>query len=107
MTNLTPIEATIQHKIFTIRNVQVMLDRDLAELYGIENRALKQAVKRNLGRFPEDFMFELNQEEVNLLVSQSVIPSKQHLGGAMPFVFTEQGVSVLSVDSAVLLEVLS
>jgi len=96
MSSLTPIEATIQHKIFTIRNVQVMLDRDLAELYGIENRALKQAVKRNLGRFPEDFMFELNQEEVNLLVSQSVIPSKQHLGGAMPFVFTEQGVASLS-----------
>ena len=96
---------TIQNKIYTVRGVQVMLDRDLAALYGVETRALKQAVKRNIERFPEDFMFELIDSEINLMVSQSVIPSKKHLGGAKPFVFTEQGVStlssVLSSDTAI------
>jgi len=70
--------------------VPVMLDRDLAELYEIETRTLKQAVKRNIDRFPADFMLELNDTNIDLLVSQSVIPSKKHLGGAVPFVFTEQ-----------------
>ena len=87
---------TIQSKIYTIRGVQVMVDRDLAELYNVETRALKQAVKRNIERFPEDFMFELTDFEIDYMVSQSVIPSKKHLGGAKPFVFTEQGVSTLS-----------
>jgi hypothetical protein len=86
----------IETRIFTIRGVQVMLDRHLAELYEVETRALKQAVKRNLARFPADFMFELTENEVESLVSQSVIPSKKQLGGAKPFVFTEQGVSSLS-----------
>jgi hypothetical protein len=86
----------IEKRIFTIRGVQVMLDRDLAELYEVETRALKQAVKRNIARFPADFMFELTENEVESLVSQSVIPSKKQLGGAKPFVFTEQGVSSLS-----------
>jgi hypothetical protein len=86
----------IENRIFTIRGVQVMFDRDLAELYEVETRVLKQAVKRNLTRFPADFMFELTENEVELLVSQSVIPSKKQLGGAKPFVFTEQGVSSLS-----------
>jgi len=86
----------IKNRIFTIRNVQVMIDRDLAELYGVETRALKQAVKRNLLRFPEDFMFEITPDEVEILVSQSVIASKKQLGGALPFAFTEQGVASLS-----------
>ncbi len=86
----------IEGKIHLIRGMQVMLDRDLAELYETETRTLKQAVKRNIDRFPADFMFELNDTDIHLLVSQSVIPSKKHLGGAMPFVFTEQGVSMLS-----------
>lgn len=97
MHNIVPIETqSIQNKIYTIRDTQVMLDRDLAELYAVETRALKQAVKRNIERFPEDFMFELTDFEIDYLVSQSVIPSKKHLGGAKPFVFTEQGVSTLS-----------
>lgn len=87
---------TIQNKIHTIRGVEVMIDRDLAELYDVETRALKQAVKRNIERFPEDFMFELTDFEIDYMVSQSVIPSKKHLGGAKPFVFIEQGVSTLS-----------
>ncbi len=86
----------IQSKIYTIRGMQVMLDRDLAALYGVETRALKQAVKRNIKRFPADFMFELTNIEVNSMVSQSVIPSKKYFGGAKPFAFTEQGVSSLS-----------
>jgi hypothetical protein len=86
----------IEKHIFTLRGVQVMLDRDLAELYAVENRALKQAVKRNKARFPEDFIFELRDEEIESLVSQSVIPSLRHLGGARPFAFTEQGVASLS-----------
>ena len=86
----------IKSKIFTMRNVQVILDKDLAELYQVETRALKQAVKRNNNRFPSDFMFVLNSKEINLLVSQSVIPSKKYFGGASPYVFTEQGVANLS-----------
>lgn len=95
MNELT-IQQNIEHKIFTIRGVQVMIDRDLAELYGVETRALKQAVKRNIGRFPPDFMFELDDMEIESMVSQSVIPSKKHLGGAKPYAFTEQGVASLS-----------
>jgi len=86
----------MQNIIFTIRGFQVILDRDLAPFYGLENRALKQAVKRNPARFPDDFMFELNDNEIELLVSQNVIPSKKQLGGARPFAFTEQGVASLS-----------
>jgi len=89
-------EQQIQNKIYPFRNQQVMLDKDLAELYGVETRALKQAVKRNINRFPIDFMFELTEEEINSMVSQNVIPSKKYLGGAKPYVFTEQGVAQLS-----------
>ena len=73
-----------------------MPDFDLANLYEIETRVLKQAVKRNLNRFPNDFMFILSEEEINQMVSQSVIPSKSYFGGSMPFAFTEQGVAMLS-----------
>ena len=72
------------------------MDRDLAQLYNVETRSLKQAVKRNIKRFPNDFMFELNRMEIESLVSQNVIPAKKVLGGAKPFVFTEQGVANLS-----------
>lgn len=86
----------IQNKIYEIRGQRVMLDFDLAEMYDVETRALKQAIKRNIDRFPDDFMFELNDKEIENLVSQSVIPSKSKLGGAKPFAFTEQGVAMLS-----------
>lgn len=88
--------AVIQNKIFEIRGFKVMLDFDLAQLYNTETRTLKQAVKRNIHRFPDDFMFVLSEIEVNTLVSQSVIPSKSNLGGALPFAFTEQGIAMLS-----------
>jgi hypothetical protein len=88
--------AEIVERIFYIRGQKVMLDFDLAEMYGVETRSLKQAVKRNLDRFPKDFMFLLNSNEATKLVSQNVIPSRSFLGGAKPMVFTEQGVSMLS-----------
>jgi hypothetical protein len=87
---------TIQKKIYEVRGYKVMFDFDLAELYEVETRVLKQAVKRNLDLFPEDFMFILKKKEINLMVSQIVIPSKSHFGGAFPFVFTEQGVTMLA-----------
>ena len=90
----------IQNKIFEVRSCRVMLDYHLAELYQVETRALKQAVKRNIERFPGDFMFVLTQEEANLLlsigVSQNVIPPDYNFGVAMPMAFTEQGVAMLS-----------
>jgi hypothetical protein len=86
----------IEARIFTVRGLQVMLDRDLAELYGVETRVLKQAVNRNIIRFPSHFMCELSESEIESLVSQSVIPSKSHLGGSKPYAFTEQGVAMLS-----------
>ncbi|WP_368235525.1 ORF6N domain-containing protein [Bacteroides caccae] len=90
----------IQNKIFEVRSCRVMLDYHLAELYQVETRALKQAVKRNIERFPSDFMFVLTQEEANLLlsigVSQNMIPPDYNFGVAMPMAFTEQGVAMLS-----------
>ena len=90
----------IQNKIFEVRGCRVMLDYHLAELYQVETRALKQAVKRNIERFPGDFMFVLTQEEANLLLSIGVshfgIPPAYNFGVAMPMAFTEQGVAMLS-----------
>ena len=86
----------IKRSILEIRGNKVMLDMDLATIYEVETRVLKQAVRRNLDRFPEDFMFELTIEEMNNLVSQFVIPTLNHFGGAKPFAFTEQGVAMLS-----------
>ncbi|MDR2085357.1 MAG: ORF6N domain-containing protein [Bacteroidales bacterium] len=90
----------IQNKIFEVRGYRVMLDFQLAELYQVETRALKQAVKRNMDKFPSDFMFELTREEsdmiVNIGVSQNVIPSGYNVGVSLIMVFTEQGVAMLS-----------
>lgn len=86
----------IKTKIHIIRDEPVMLDFDLAEMYAVETRVLKQAVRRNKERFPEDFMFACNEPEIENMVSQNVIPSKGQLGGAKPFAFTEQGVAMLS-----------
>lgn len=89
----------IQSKIYEIRGQKVMLDFDLAEMYEVETRVLKQAVRRNLNRFPIDFMFELTKEELNSLRSQIVTLKKTARGQHqkyLPFAFTEQGVSMLS-----------
>lgn len=87
----------IEQRIFNIRGQKVMLDSDLAELYKVETRTLIQAVKRNINRFPSDFMFQLNYQEVASLRSQ-IVTSKSGRGGRryMPYVFTEQGVAMLS-----------
>jgi len=89
-------EESIASQIHFIRGEKIILDFDLAVLYEVETRALKQAVKRNKKRFPKDFMFELTTTEIDRMVSQSVIPSKSYFGGAKPFAFTEQGIAMLS-----------
>ena len=89
-------QESIGSKILWLRQEKVLLGADLAELYGVETRALNQAVKRNRERFPADFMFRLTGKEVELLVSQNVIPHPGRLGGALPYAFTEQGVAMLS-----------
>lgn len=89
-------EETIASIIYLIRGEKVMLDTDLAKLYMVETRVLKQSVRRNLRRFPPDFMFELTDQEIDMLVSQNVIPSRRVLGGSKPFAFTEQGIAMLS-----------
>ncbi|MFY8188552.1 MAG: ORF6N domain-containing protein, partial [Flavobacterium sp.] len=81
--------------IYEIRNQKVILDFDLALLYETETRVLKQAVKRNMNRFPIDFMFELTDIEIENLVSQNVIPCKCKLGGSKPFAFTVHGFALL------------
>ncbi|MCX6153173.1 MAG: ORF6N domain-containing protein [Candidatus Kapabacteria bacterium] len=96
MDEIAPKEESLMNRNYVIRGEKIMLDFDLAMLYETETRTLKQAVKRNLRRFPEDFMFELTQQEAKNLVSQFVIPSIKSLGGALPFAFTEQGVAMLS-----------
>ena len=86
----------IQKMIFEIREQKVMLDSDLAKLYGVELRALNQAVKRNIKRFPLDFMFQLSQDDLDNLRSHFLISSYHGGRRYAPFVFTEQGVSMLS-----------
>jgi len=93
---LSPLNSDLTSKIHNLRGFQIILDFDLATLYNVETRTLKKAVKRNSERFPNDFLFELNDDEIDLMVSQFVIPSKQKLGGSKPYAFTEQGISNLS-----------
>ncbi|MDP3962647.1 MAG: ORF6N domain-containing protein [bacterium] len=85
-----------ENKILVIRGQKVMLSFHLAEIYGIEPRALMQSVKRNLGRFPEDFMFQLTEKEFGNLKSQFVTSSWGGLRRAMPYAFTEHGIAMLS-----------
>ena len=105
-TNIVPIERVIS-KIFLIRGNKVMTDKDLAELYEVETKTLNRAVKRNMDRFPSDFMFQLNQKEFNNLRSNSDTSSLRYQIGTiknergqhrkyLPYVFTEQGVAMLS-----------
>ncbi len=93
--SIIPNEVLI-NKIFVLRNQKVMLDRDLAELYGVIPRRLREQVKRNINSFPTHFMFQLNEKEVEIMVSQNAIPSTKHLGGSLPYVFTEHGVLMLA-----------
>jgi hypothetical protein len=87
----------VMNKIYLIRGQKVMLDRDLAELYQVETRILNQAVRRNIDRFPEDFMFQLTEREFEIWKSQIVISKSEKMGlRKRPLVFTEQGVAMLS-----------
>ena len=95
MRALIPHES-ITSKIYFIRGHKVMLDSDLAELYKVKAIRLREQVKRNIVRFPSDFMFQLNNKEIDFMVSQFAIPSKMHLGGHKPYAFTEHGIAMLS-----------
>jgi len=91
-------EIQIVEKIYLFRGIKVMIDFDLAEMYGVSTSRLNEAVKRNIKRFPKDFMFHLSKDEFNSLISQIAISKKKGRGGTrkMPFAFTEQGVAMLS-----------
>lgn len=97
------------NKIWLIRGQKVMLDRDQAELYGVKATRLREQVKRNQNRFPTNFMFQMTELEVDSMVSQNAIPSKKHLGGALPYAFTEHGVlmlaNVLKSDQAIIMSI--
>jgi phage regulator Rha-like protein len=86
----------VMNKIYLIRGQKVMLDKDLALLYDMQPIRLREQVKRNINRFPENFMFQLSEKEAGLMVSQNAIPSRKHLGGSFPYVFTEHGVLMLA-----------
>jgi len=94
-TKLIPQEV-IQNQIFLLRGQKIMLDKDLAVLYGVKPIRLREQVKRNIRRFPADFMFQLTEREVEAMVSHFAIPSRKHLGGHLPYAFTEHGILMLS-----------
>ena len=94
--DITVPDEVVMNKIYLIRGQKVMIDRDLAELYGVKAIRLREQVKRNLVRFPKTFMFQLTEKEVENMVSQFAIPSRQHLGGYFPYAFTEHGVLMLA-----------
>ena len=103
-------EELITERIFLIRGQKVMIDRDLAELYGVETRILNQAVRRNIKRFPGDFMFQLTIKEMDNWMSQIVMSNREKMGlRKPPLVFTEQGVaqlsSVLNSDRAIMVNI--
>ncbi|MCD6020105.1 MAG: hypothetical protein K0S53_3226 [Bacteroidetes bacterium] len=89
-------EEVILNKIYLIRNQKVMLDKDLAELFGVKSIRLREQVKRNAMKFPAHFMFQLTEIEAEIMVSQNAIPSKSHMGGYLPYAFTEHGVLMLA-----------
>ena len=95
--NFAMPDEVVMSKIFMIRNIKVMIDRDLAELYGVETKRLKEAVRRNIGRFPEDFMFEMTKDEFQNWRTQFASSNSEKMGlRYTSFCFTEQGVSMLS-----------
>ncbi|MBS1978051.1 MAG: ORF6N domain-containing protein [Bacteroidetes bacterium] len=107
--NIVIPDEVVMNKIWLIRGQKVMLDRDLAELYGVKATRLREQVKRNQNRFPTNFMFQMTELEVDSMVSQNAIPSKKHLGGALPYAFTEHGVlmlaNVLKSDQAIIMSI--
>jgi hypothetical protein len=96
MSRLPMDNQEIADKIYLIRGVKVMLDRDLAGMYDVKPIRLREQVKRNIERFPNHFMFQLSDEEADAMVSQNAIPSRKHLGGSLPYVFSEHGILMLA-----------
>ena len=96
MSRLPMDNQEIADKIYLIRGVKVMLDRDLAGMYDVKPIRLREQVKRNIERFPNHFMFQLSDEEADTMVSQNAIPSRKHLGGSLPYVFSEHGILMLA-----------
>ncbi|MEO5564914.1 MAG: ORF6N domain-containing protein [Chitinophagaceae bacterium] len=90
------VDETVMNKIHYIRKCKVIFDKDLAELYGVKPIRLREQVKRNMKRFPAHFMFQLTYKEAATMVSQNAIPSKQHMGGYLPYAFTEHGILMLA-----------
>jgi len=80
----------LENKLIQIDGVLVLLDKDVAELYGIEPKRLKEQLKRNIEKFPKDYAYQVTDEMLELMVSQNATPSKQSYGGALPWVFTEE-----------------
>jgi hypothetical protein len=107
--NIIINEESISGKIYIIRGIKVMLDRDLAEIYGVRAIRLREQVKRNIERFPNHFMFQLTKEETDFMVSHFAIPSYRHLGGSLPYVFSEHGIlmlaNVLKSDQAITMSI--
>ncbi len=96
MSDIIPVE-TIEQKIYYIRRQKIIIDRDLATLYGVETRVLNQAVRRNMKRFPTDFMFQLSKEETEVWKSQIVMTNKERMGlRRRPYAFTQEGIAMLS-----------
>jgi hypothetical protein len=87
---------TIENKLIKYNNQWVLLDKDVANLYEIEPKKLRQQVKRNSDKFPSDYASQLSETDLDIMVSQNVTPSKQHFGGSLPYVFTEKGLYMVA-----------
>jgi len=96
MKALNASDQEIAEKIYLIRGIKVMLDRDLADMYGTIPKRLREQVKRNIDRFPKHFMFQLTDEEADFMVSQNATPSRKYFGGTLPYVFSEHGILMLA-----------
>ena len=96
---------TIENKLIKYNNEWVLLDKDVATLYEIEPKKLRQQVKRNSDKFPSDYASQLSETDLDIMVSQNVTPSKKHFGGSLPYVFTEKGLymvaTILKSDKAI------
>jgi len=87
---------TLENKLLTLRDTLVLLDKDVAQLYSIEPKKLRQQMKRNIDKFPQDYAFQTSDEELEVMVSQNVTPSKKQYGGTNPWVFTEKGLYMVA-----------
>ena len=96
MSSIIIPDEIISNKIYVMRNQKVMLDSDLADLFEVEPKRLREQIKRNVDKFPEHFMFRLTEIEAEIMITEKAIESKQVLGGSLPYVFTEHGVLQLA-----------